>query len=91
MCTKILLSERKIKNNELRYLMVGGTWIETPYPLPQGLEWMSNKTWCSICQLFKTMSGFETLVNDFAEYNKDFTRIYNAVDPYSEKWPGKYS
>lgn len=29
--------------------MVGGTWIETPYPLPQGLEWMSNKTWCSIC------------------------------------------
>jgi hypothetical protein len=37
------------------------------------------------------MTGFETLVNDFAEYNKDFTRIYNAVDPYSEKWPGKYS
>ena len=24
------------------------------------------------------MPGFETLVNDFAEYNKDFTRIYNA-------------
>lgn len=82
-CTKILLSEKKIKNNELRFLMVGGTWIESPIALPAGLEWMSNKTWCSICEMSKTVPGFEILVDDFATFNKDFTRIYNSIDPYS--------
>lgn len=26
-CIKILLSDKKIKSNELRFMMVGGTWI----------------------------------------------------------------
>jgi dynein heavy chain len=33
-CTKILLAEKKITSNEIRFMMVGGTWIEAPEPIP---------------------------------------------------------
>jgi len=48
-CTKILIAEKKIKNSEIRFLMVGGTWIEPTTPIPATLPWMINKPWCSLC------------------------------------------
>jgi dynein heavy chain, axonemal len=90
-CTKILISEKKIKNSDIRFLMVGGTWIEPPVPSPTALHWLTNKVWCSICELSKTMEGFESLIDDFQTYHKDFTHLYNSVDPYVEKWPGRWS
>jgi hypothetical protein len=50
--------------------MVGGTWIESPHPIPPNYDWLKNKAWCSLCELAKTISGFETLVEDFKTYSK---------------------
>lgn len=69
-------------------MMVGGTWIECPIPIPESLPWMTNKVWCSLCELAKTLDGFETLPDDFNTYSKEFTQLYNSVDPYAERWPG---
>lgn len=71
--------------------MVGGTWIESPVPMPTTMSWMSNKVWCSLCELSKTMKGFESLINDLLTYPKEFTQIYQSSDPYSERWPAKWN
>lgn len=36
-CMKILQSENKITSNEIRFMMVGGTWTETDEKMPEGL------------------------------------------------------
>jgi hypothetical protein len=51
-------------------MMVGGTWIESPIPIPNDISWMTNKIWCTICETAKTLKGFETLVEDFKTYPK---------------------
>ena len=28
--------------------MVGGTWIETKEPIPEGLNWLSTKMWSTL-------------------------------------------
>ncbi len=89
-CTRILLSDKKIRNNDIRFLMVGGTWIESSVPIPSSLTWMTNKPWCSLCELSKTIEGFESLTDDFSTYHKEFTNLYNAINPYKERWPGKW-
>lgn len=37
------------------------------------------------------MEGFESIIEDFKTYHKEFTHLYNSVDPYVEKWPGKWA
>lgn len=49
MCMKVLQSEGKITSNEIRFMMVGGTWTETEEKIPADASWLSNKAWCSIC------------------------------------------
>ena len=50
--------------------MVGGTWIESSIPIPESLPWMLNKPWCSLCEVEKTLEGFETITEDFKNYSK---------------------
>lgn len=63
-------------------MMVGGTWIEALEPIPASLPWLTNKTWCSLCEVSKTLQGFETILEDFKSHAKEFTAIYNSSDPY---------
>lgn len=46
---KIMTSEKKIENSEIRFMMVGGTWIESTQPIPESIPWLTNKMWCTIC------------------------------------------
>ena len=62
--------------------MVGGTWIESQDTIPTNIAWLTNKVWCAICETSKTLHGFESLINDFKTYSKEFTSIYNSSDPY---------
>lgn len=87
-CTKILLAEKKITSNEIRFMMVGGTWIEAPEPIPTELAWVSSKIWCTICELQKTLEGFGNLVESFKKNTREWTQIYNSATPFTEKWPG---
>lgn len=41
--------------------MVGGTWTETDKKPPADTKWLSNKTWCSICELGKVIQIYEGL------------------------------
>lgn len=50
--------------------MVGGTWIESPQPIPSQLDWVSSKIWCTICELQKNIPGFENIIDGFKKYGK---------------------
>lgn len=65
-----MTSEKKIENSEIRFMMVGGTWIETSQPIPETIPWLTNKMWCTLCEVAKTVSGFESIVADFKTYAK---------------------
>lgn len=45
--------------------MVGGTWIEPSEPMPTELDWVSSKIWCTLCELQKTLPGFEKILESF--------------------------
>lgn len=51
-------------------MMVGGTWIETTEPIPETLPWLTNKMWCTICEVSKTINGFGSIVEDFKKHAK---------------------
>lgn len=60
-----MTAEKKINTSEVRFMMVGGTWIEAPQPIPAELDWISSKIWCTLCELGATVSGFEKIVDSF--------------------------
>jgi dynein heavy chain len=91
MCMKVLQSDGKITANEVRFMMVGGTWTETDQKPPADTKWLSNKVWCSICELSKSIPLFEGLNEDFKKMTLDWAAIYNANDLFESKFPGKWN
>lgn len=62
LCIKILQSENKITSNEVRFMMVGGTWTETKEKIPEGIPELSNKAWCTICEMDQVLPNFEGIM-----------------------------
>lgn len=56
-------TEGKLDQQEVRFLMTGGTRVEMKRPNPTGEEgWMTDKTWASILQIsdeFEAFKGFD--------------------------------
>ena len=52
---------------------------------------MSNKIWCTLCELAKNVPGFERLLDDMRKYHREWTEIYNHSDPFNMKWPGEWN
>jgi len=50
LCIKIMVSDGKINDNQIRFCMVGASVTEPPRRLPP-FKWMSKKMWCGICEL----------------------------------------
>lgn len=46
--------------------MVGGTWTDSHKKMPESaVKWLSNKAWCSICELAQTVSVFKDFDSEF--------------------------
>jgi dynein heavy chain len=71
--------------------MVGGTWTETDKKPPADAKWLSNKTWCSICELSKVIPLYEGLDQDLINFTLDWCNVYNSPDPFEAKFPGKWN
>lgn len=70
--------------------MVGGTWTETKEPMPQGIPELSNKAWCTICEMDQVLPNFAGILEDFKKSAKDWNAIYNSDSPFDAKFPGKW-
>lgn len=62
--------------------MVGGTWIESPEPIPADLSWISSKIWCTLCELAAAVPGFENIIKNFKENGKEWTKIHDSPNPF---------
>lgn len=91
MCMKVLQSDGKISSNEVRFIMVGGTWTETDQKPPADAKWLSNKAWCCICELSKSFPTFDGLNEDFRKMTLDWAAVYNSPDIFETKLPGKWN
>ncbi len=46
--------------------MVGGTWVDTPNPIPEkAVSWLSKKSWCTICEFSQNLPVFKKFDKDF--------------------------
>lgn len=69
--------------------MVGGTWTEAPKPAPKA-DWISNKMWCTLCELVDRIPVFKGIDLDITNNIDAWTRLYNATNPQEAEWPGKW-
>ena len=89
MTMKVLQSEEKITADEIRFVMVGGTWTEASKPKPAA-EWVSNKMWFTLCELSERQTGFRGLDQDFATNVDAWAQVYNSASPQDAEWPGRW-
>lgn len=50
LCIKILESEDIIDQKIVRFMMVGGTWTESPKPIPN-CDFVSKKLWTQVQEM----------------------------------------
>ena len=73
-----MLSENKLTNLELRFTMVGGTYVEPTVPQPPDV-WISKKMWCTVCEAPDVIPALKNWASNFKA--KDWKHIYDAADP----------
>jgi dynein heavy chain len=73
MCMKILEMQKKITSQEIRFLMVGGTYTSPSRSIPdKAKSWLSNKSWCNILEMSENLKIFEGFDKDFDKYVGDW-------------------
>lgn len=81
MCLKIMISDNKISNQELRFTMVGGVSTETSIPKPDD-EWISKKMWCLISEATDELPAFTNWATNFKP--AEWKHIFDSSSPQSE-------
>ena len=64
LCLKIMQSENKITNQEVRFTMVGGTYSDPTVPIPHK-DWISKKMWCTLCEANDVLPPFKGFIDSF--------------------------
>jgi dynein heavy chain len=90
MTIRILLSEARITSNEVRFMMVGGTWTDADRPHP-GEEWLAKKTWSALCELSQALPVFAGFADSFIANLIAWSKIYNSSSPEQEELPGQWA
>jgi len=82
-CLKIMdETEGALNQQEIRFLMTGGTRVEMKRPNPTGEGgWLTDKTWASILQLSDEFEDFKGFDVSFEKNIKEWERIYNSQKP----------
>ena len=90
MCQKILELKKKINSSLIRFLMVGGTLTDAPKPIPDGGEWLSNKNWCTIIELSRTLPEFKGFLEDFEKDLYEWKELFILDNPLNSTFPGRW-
>ena len=79
-CIKILQHESKsISAAEVRFLMLGGTALQTPNP--KTVQWLSDKQWALLNELCESLEIFREFLKDFIENEKKWEALYIIGNP----------
>ncbi|EAS04067.1 axonemal dynein heavy chain (macronuclear) [Tetrahymena thermophila SB210] len=90
LCVKIMEVENMITKEQTRFMMVGGTWTESPKQIPENAKsWLSNKTWCTICELSQSIEQYKGFDEEFAQHVDKWYELYQSENPHEQHFPGK--
>ena len=90
MCIKIMQSEGKINNAELRFLLVGTSRTEMSIPNPTTGKgnWLTDKQWAGFLEMTQTFPEiFKDFDTGFATNLAQWEEVFNAVEPMKASWP----
>jgi len=93
MCIKIMQSENKINNSELRFLLVGTSRTEMSIPNPTASKgnWLTDKQWAGFLEMTQTFPEiFKDFDTGFAANVGQWEEVFNAVEPMKVKWPSEW-
>ncbi|XP_029005758.1 dynein axonemal heavy chain 1 [Betta splendens] len=88
LCARIMMNESKIDMAEWRYLLSGGTPVETL--TNPAASWLSARAWLDILGL-AALPNFRNLAESFTEHLQTFKRIFDSSQPHRETLPGGWA
>lgn len=89
MCVQIMKFHGMINESELRFLLTGGTGIIDSDKENPASEWLVEQSWNDILSL-RSVQSMNTFPDDFICNLDEWKRVYDAVEPPSVEFPGKW-
>ena len=91
LCVRIKQFRQEVNEQYYNFFLTGSVgkpnnWI----PIPSSIPWMTKNMWENICKLSEFKGSFDAIHMNFANSVRDWTRIYDSVDPANEPLPGIY-
>jgi dynein heavy chain len=89
-CTRLMLSEDRIRLPEMRFLLSGIAGPETKNPPPKPATWMPERVWVEVLQASQ-LPTFADLPDNMIQNIESWRQVYDAIDPASQTFPGAAS
>ena len=87
--TRIMDGKGEVDKAEWFYLLTGGMGLDNPNPNPCP-EWLSAKSWDSICKL-ADIEQYSTFKEDFSAHAAEWKAIYDSLTPHEDPFPGIFA
>ncbi len=87
LCVNLLKYEKKIDDEEWRFLLTGGVALTNTFSNPTA--WLPQKSWDELVRLDE-LELFKDLRKNFLAQKDAWKIVYDATDPHREKFPDEW-
>ena len=88
LCVNLMKHEKKIDEEEWRFLLTGGVGLDNPNTNPSA--WLPTKSWDEMCRL-DSMTAFKDIRKKFLSQKDQWKVVYDSVEPYNESFPSDWN